>query len=143
MKFEKYIFRTSLFGWSLAKYSAGKATKIVAEHESGKIGESASFASLEEYESWMDAIVDDETAISNGAEAVNLVLKELQQPTLIGRGGPGRGQGRKPKDPLLKKTGKSIRLPQWVWNEIEKMDDNSHVVLLDAVIKQHKLKPPR
>lgn len=60
-----------------------------------------------------------------------------------GRGGPARGQGRKKKDPLLKKKARSIRLPKWVWDEIDKMDDNSHVVLLDAVITRHKLKQPK
>ena len=80
MKFEKYLFNTGLFGWSLAKYSDGERIEVIAEHEDGKTGESISFDSIEEYETWIDGIVDDETAITNGAEAANLVMKDLQQP---------------------------------------------------------------
>ena len=60
---------------------------------------------------------------------------------LQGQGGPGRGQGRKPADPKFKKVNRSVRLPQWLWDEIDKMAGSRGEVIEAAVLKQYKLSP--
>lgn len=78
MKFEKYVFGTALNGWSIAKYTEGDRVRIVAEHSDyGDAGE-RTFDSAEDYEIWIDGIVDDELAIYNKAQAVNVVLEALR-----------------------------------------------------------------
>lgn len=130
MGFEKYLFKTALFGWSLAKYSDGESVRIVAEHENGEIGESASFSSVDEYEAWIDSIVDDKTAIYNGAESVRLVLEELEQSTLRGRGGAGRGQGRKvSEDP--RSIRKQLRWTEAEWNLVETIAGKKNLSVAD------------
>ena len=78
MKFEKYIFGTMLNGWSIAKYTDGEMIRIVAEHSEHDDDGERNFESENDYEIWIDSIVDDETAIYSPAEAVNRVLKALR-----------------------------------------------------------------
>ena len=78
MKFEKYIFETLLNGWGVAKYTDDEKVRIVAEHSELPFLGERTFASEDAYETWIDGIVDDDTAIYNQAQAVNLVLKALR-----------------------------------------------------------------
>lgn len=59
-----------------------------------------------------------------------------------GQGGVARNQGRKKMNPLIKKQLRSIGLPKWVWQEIDRMQGNAHKVLLDAVTKHHNMTIP-
>lgn len=62
------------------------------------------------------------------------------------RGGEREGAGRKPTPKLLKKTPKSIKLPEWLWNSIDdlarKTGSNRAVLIEEAMTKRHKLKCP-
>lgn len=58
-------------------------------------------------------------------------------------GGARKGAGRKPCDPLLKKKAVSYRLPQWMVNWMAKQDEANSILIEQALIKQHKLKPPK
>ena len=78
MKFEKYVFGTALNGWSIAKYTDGERIRIVAEHSDHDDDGERIFNSEEDYENWIDNIVDSETAIYNQAQAVRLVLDALE-----------------------------------------------------------------
>ena len=78
MEFEKYVFGTFLNGWGIAKYTDGEEVRIVAEHSDYDNNGEMTFDSEEAYETWIDEIVDDETAIYNKAQAVNLVLDTLR-----------------------------------------------------------------
>ena len=63
----------------------------------------------------------------------------------IGQGGPGRGQGRKPVSPELKKEQSKARISKWVLDWLdEHRDEGSRGELLEAaLIKVHKLKAPQ
>lgn len=78
MEFEKYIFGTALNGWSIAKYTDGEKVRIVAEHSDHEDAGERTFDSADAYEAWVDGVVDDETAIYNKAQAVNLMLEALR-----------------------------------------------------------------
>ncbi|MCP4705724.1 MAG: hypothetical protein GY865_14085 [candidate division Zixibacteria bacterium] len=77
MEFEKYLFRTALNSWRIAKYSDGSRVKLIAEHDKRGEAESIEFENIDEYETWIDSIVDDETALYNQALGVKLVLDAL------------------------------------------------------------------
>ena len=78
MKFEKFLFGVALNGWSVGKYSDGERVILVAEHITKPDAESKEFDSEDDYENWIDNIVDSETAIYNQAQAVRLVLDALE-----------------------------------------------------------------
>lgn len=63
---------------------------------------------------------------------------------LSGQGGPGRGQGRKPVSPDLKKEQSKARISAWVlaWLDEHKAEGSRGELLEAALIKVHKLKPP-
>lgn len=78
MKFEKYVFGTLLNGWSIAKYTDGEKVKIVAEHSDYKDAGERTFQSHDDYEKWVDSLVDSETQTYNKALAVDLLLDALR-----------------------------------------------------------------
>lgn len=62
----------------------------------------------------------------------------------MSRGGAREGAGRKPAPPLLKKTARSVKLPEWLWEWMDKQPDTNRAVLIEAaMLKAHKLKPPK
>jgi hypothetical protein len=69
----------------------------------------------------------------------DLILMER----LRGQGGPGRGQGRKPKDPLLKREPFPLRLSKWLIDWIDKQPGSRADIIEAALIKLHHLKPPK
>ena len=79
-KFEKFVFGTFLNNKGIAKYrdEKGRIT-IKVEHSSGGVvyGLPVFFESDAEYETWVDNIVTDETAIHNKALAVSLVIDAI------------------------------------------------------------------
>ena len=79
MKFDKYVFGIALNGWSIAKYMDGEKVKIVAEHSDHDDDGEMIFDSEDAYETWINGIVDDKTAIYNKAQALNLVLDALRR----------------------------------------------------------------
>lgn len=51
--------------------------------------------------------------------------------------------GRKPAHPMLKKTPRSIKLPEWLWLWIDQQPDTNRALLIEAALKStHKLKQP-
>lgn len=58
-------------------------------------------------------------------------------------GGARQGAGRKPRDPLLKKNAVGYRLPQWLITWMSEQEEPNSILIEDALIKQHKLKPPK
>ncbi len=130
MKFEKYIFGVELHGWSVAKYIDGDNVKLIAEHTDGKIGETVSFDSIDEYEAWVDSVVEYDIQIENQYEAVRLVLAEMGKTETTGRGGAGRGQGRKPSDDP-RSIRKQLRWTESEWNLIETFAGKESVSVAD------------
>lgn len=57
------------------------------------------------------------------------------------RGGPGRGQGNKPKLLILKRVHVNIRLPQWLADWLKKHGNQGKTVE-EALIEKHKLNQP-
>lgn len=58
-------------------------------------------------------------------------------------GGKRQGAGRPPIDPTLKKVPNTIKLPQWLTDWLGEQDESKAVLIEQALIKAHKLKPPR
>jgi len=79
-KFEKFLFSTFLNDKGVAKYrdEKGRIT-LKIEHASRGVfqGLSVFFENDNEYEQWIDNIVDDETAIYNKALALNRVISAI------------------------------------------------------------------
>ena len=62
----------------------------------------------------------------------------------MSQGGKREGAGRKPAPPLLKKTARSIKLPEWMWQWMDEQDGTNRALLIeDALTRRHKLKPPK
>ena len=60
------------------------------------------------------------------------------------RGGSRQGAGRKPAHPLLKKTARSVKLPEWLWEWMDKQPDTNRALLIEeAIVNEHGLKPPK
>ncbi len=58
-------------------------------------------------------------------------------------GGKREGAGRKPVPPLLKKTARSVKLPEWLWIWMDEQPETNRALLIeDGLIERHKLKPP-
>lgn len=79
-KFEKFVFGTFLNNEGIAKYRDEKGRITVkVEHSSGGVvrGFPLHFDTDDEYEAWVDNIVDDETATYNKAMAVNLLIDAI------------------------------------------------------------------
>ena len=58
------------------------------------------------------------------------------------RGGARQGAGRKPAPPMLKKEPVSLKLPRWLIEWIDRQPDSRAVLIEDAIIRRHNLKPP-
>jgi hypothetical protein len=52
------------------------------------------------------------------------------------KGGAREGAGRKPAPPLLKKTARSVKLPEWLWQWIDAQEDTNRGVLIENNIKK-------
>ena len=62
---------------------------------------------------------------------------------MAAHGGQRQGAGRKPSPKLLKKTPRSVKLPEWLWQWIDEQDDTNRALLIEeALVKRHKLKRP-
>lgn len=59
------------------------------------------------------------------------------------RGGVRPGAGAPKKNPLLKKVQKGIKLPQWIIDWFGEQPESAAVLIENALIKVHKLKPPK
>lgn len=63
-----------------------------------------------------------------------------------GVGGKREGAGRPPAPPLLKKTARSIKLPEWLWRALDEIaadtDSNRALLIEDALTRRHKLRAP-
>ena len=59
----------------------------------------------------------------------------------MSRGGAQPGAGRKPAPPGYKKLTKGIRLPGWIWEWLDTLEDPRGVVVEEALKRVHKLKP--
>ena len=58
-------------------------------------------------------------------------------------GGKREGAGRKPIPPLLKKTARSIKLPEWIWQWMDSKNGTNRAILIeDALREKHGLKQP-
>ena len=79
-KFEKFLFSTFLNDRGVAKYidEKGRIT-LKVEHASRGVfqGPPIFFENNNEYEQWIDNIVDDETAIYNKALALDRVISAM------------------------------------------------------------------
>lgn len=61
----------------------------------------------------------------------------------MNHGGAREGAGRKPAPPLLKKTARSVKLPEWLWQWMDNQDGTNRALLIeDAMKRQHALKVP-
>ena len=79
-KFEKFVFGTFLNDKGVAKYKDGKG-RITLKIENVVRGVTQGFPVYfendDEYEQWIDNIVDDETAIYNKALALDRVISAM------------------------------------------------------------------
>jgi len=58
-------------------------------------------------------------------------------------GGKREGAGRKPMPPLLKKTPRSIKLPEWLWRYIDDLPDTNRALTIEAaLIEKHGWEAP-
>lgn len=58
-------------------------------------------------------------------------------------GGKRSVAGRPPAPELLKKTPRSIKLPEWLWRWMDEQPDTNRALLIeDAVTRRHKLRAP-
>ena len=61
-------------------------------------------------------------------------------------GGKRKGAGRPPAPELLKKTPRSVKLPEWLWRAIDEIatdtDSNRALLIEDAVTRRHRLRAP-
>ena len=54
-----------------------------------------------------------------------------------------RGAGRKPAPELLKKTPRSVKLPEWLWKWMDEQPGTNRAILIEeALCEKHNLKPP-
>ena len=61
----------------------------------------------------------------------------------MSKGGKREGAGRKPAKPELKKTARSVKLPEWLWQWMDEQPATNRALLIeDALYRQHRLKPP-
>ena len=59
-------------------------------------------------------------------------------------GGKREGAGRKAAPPLLKKTARSVKIPEWMWQWMDDQPDTNRAKLIEeALTAKHKLKPPK
>lgn len=58
------------------------------------------------------------------------------------RGGKREGAGRPPLDPKLVKVPVGYKLPRWLVEWLRKQDEPAALLIEDALMKRHKLKPP-
>lgn len=58
------------------------------------------------------------------------------------RGGQRPGAGSKKKHPLMLKTARNIKLPEWLWQAIDARGSRPSVIE-PAVMKMYKLAPPK
>lgn len=62
----------------------------------------------------------------------------------MSKGGKREGAGRKPAPPALKKTARSIKLPEWLWQWMDEQPDTNRALLIEeALYKRYRLNPPR
>ena len=59
------------------------------------------------------------------------------------RGGQRAGAGRPPIDPQLAKIAVSYRLPRWLVGWMRDQDIPASQLIEDALMRRHKLKPPK
>ena len=59
------------------------------------------------------------------------------------RGGAREGAGRKPADPHLVRVPVPLRLPRWLVEWIDSQPGTRADVIEAALLKAHKLRPPR
>lgn len=58
-------------------------------------------------------------------------------------GGKRKGAGRPPAPELLKKTPRSVKLPEWLWRWMDEQPGTNRALLIeDAVTRRHKLRAP-
>lgn len=57
-------------------------------------------------------------------------------------GGARQGAGRKPAPLMLKKEPVSLKLPRWLIEWMDGRPESRAVLIEDAIIRRHKLKPP-
>lgn len=60
----------------------------------------------------------------------------------MAHGGKREGAGRPASKPHLKSTARSITMPQWAWDEIDKIPQSRSGAVLAAVVEHYGLKPP-
>jgi hypothetical protein len=61
----------------------------------------------------------------------------------MGKGGKREGAGRPPIDPQLVKVPVGYKLPSWVVEWLREQETPAAVLIEEALIKAHKLKPPK
>ena len=61
----------------------------------------------------------------------------------VSAGGKREGAGRPPVNPLLKKIPSGYKYSQWILDWLREQPEAAGVLLEQALIKQHKLKPPK
>ena len=59
------------------------------------------------------------------------------------QGGKREGAGRPPADPLLKKVPTGYKLPQWLKGWLGEQEEPAAVLIEQALVAKHKLKPPK
>ncbi len=57
-------------------------------------------------------------------------------------GGKREGSGRKPLPPLMKKTPRTVKLPEWLWQWIDSQPGNRPELIEAAIREKHKIGPP-
>lgn len=58
-------------------------------------------------------------------------------------GGKREGAGRPPAPELLKKTPRSVKLPEWLWRWMDEQPGTNRALLIeDAVTRRHNLRAP-
>lgn len=58
-------------------------------------------------------------------------------------GGKREGAGRPPAPELLKKTPRSVKLPEWLWRWMDEQPGTNRALLIeDALKRRHKLRAP-
>lgn len=58
-------------------------------------------------------------------------------------GGKREGAGRPPIDPQMVKVPVGYRLPRWLVEWLRGQDEAAAVLIEEALIKRHRLKPPK
>lgn len=59
------------------------------------------------------------------------------------QGGKREGAGRKPAPPLLKKTARSVKLPEWLWLWMDEQPNTNRALLIEYAMRSvHKITPP-